>query len=96
MEIFVDLRTSFARGAVLLYDQQENMAITRRTGPPPHVKQWMRELESLRSAIGHQHDRLIEDMRADETSLLEALYSFDRSRKATRRDTSAHTGKSGQ
>jgi hypothetical protein len=72
------------------------MAITRRTSPPPHFKQWMRELESLRSAIGDQHDRLIEDMPADETSLLEALYSFERSRKVTRRDTSAYSGKSGQ
>jgi hypothetical protein len=48
------------------------------------VKQWKRELERMRAAIGRQHDRVLEHMRADETSLLEALYSFAESKEARR------------
>jgi hypothetical protein len=48
---------------------------------PARVKQWKQELELLRSRIVHQHDHIIERMRAGETSLLEALYSFGESRQ---------------
>jgi hypothetical protein len=55
---------------------KQDMGKVHDTRLPTGVKQWKQELELLRSEIGHQHDHLIERMRAGETSLLEALYSF--------------------
>jgi hypothetical protein len=60
---------------------QDDMANVHASRKPIGVKQWKHELELLRSEIGHQHDDVLERMRADETRLLEALYSVSESQR---------------
>src|SRR5579871_4561405 len=59
--------------------------------PTLGIRQWKRELEVLRWRIGHEHDRVVERMRADETSLLEALFSFEQPRRTSPLDVTQDT-----
>jgi hypothetical protein len=73
----------------MMQDKMDKVHDTRRA---PVVRQWKQELELLRLEISRQHDHVVERMRADETSLLEALYSFAESKHRRLGKTAAVCG----